>query len=269
MENIKALLNNRRNELIKFRQEIEKRFSKLKYKGNPQYRVRISARKNQFYVKMPGPDSKEKYITKNNIEKARQIATYDYLNEMMRIIDTELQQIDRILNSKQKYSPEEYYESLCPARQNLITPVIQTDNQFVKSWLAQPYEQKGFDFNDQTDFRTIKNERVRSKSEIIIANTLERKHVPYKYECPIYLKELGIIHPDFTALNVKRRKIVYWEHLGKMDDEVYARKNTFRINVYQKNGIFVGDNLIVTVETSAMPLDIRLLESLIDHHLLQ
>ena len=82
MENIKALLNNRRNELIKLRQEIEKRYSKLKYKGNPQYRVRISARKNQVYVKMPGPDSKEKYITKNNIEKARQIATYDYLNEI-------------------------------------------------------------------------------------------------------------------------------------------------------------------------------------------
>ena len=92
--------------------------------------------------------------------------------------------------------------------------------------------------------------------------------MPYKYECPIYTRELGVIHPDFTALNVKRRKQIYWEHLGKMDDEGYARDNIYRINVYEKNGIFVGENLIVTWETSTMPLDIKLMEDKIRRFLI-
>ena len=269
MNNTKQLLIERQKELLSYKKAIENRLSRLKYKGNPQYRVRISSRKNQIYVKQSGSIEKEKYISKNKIEKAEQIATYDYLIEMLKRVDSELNQIEKTLKTCLTPSPEDYYESLCPARQKLITPVIPTDAQFVENWLAQPYEQKGFDFNDHTDFRTVKNERVRSKSEIIIANTLERKHVPYKYECPIYFDELGMIHPDFTALNIKRRKVFYWEHLGKMDDEGYARKNTFRINVYQKNGILLGDNLIVTAETSTMPLDIKLLEQIIDHYLLQ
>ena len=113
------------------------------------------------------------------------------------------------------------------------------------------------------------NERVRSKSEILIANALGRHNVPYKYECPIVLKGMGKIHPDFTALNVKRRKIYYWEHLGKLDDPDYARKNVFRINTYEKNGIFHGENLITTWETSTLPLDVKLVDELINHYLLE
>ena len=64
------------------------------------------------------------------------------------------------------------------------------------------------------------------------------------------------------------RKIYYWEHLGKMDDPDYARKNTFRLNMYEKNGLFHGDSLITTRETSTLPLDTKLLDRMIDHYLL-
>ena len=269
MYNTKDLFLARRTELLKYRHETEKRLNRLKYKGEPQYRVRIAAGKNQIYVKAPGSNSKEKYISKHNIEKAEQIATYDYLIETLKRIDIELTQIDKALKIYDKPSPEDYYSTLCPARQNLINPIIPTDAQFVENWLSQPYESKPFDENDETDFRTVKDERVRSKSEILIANALERKQVPYKYECPIFFNETGLIHPDFTALNVKKRKIVYWEHLGKMDDPDYSRKNTFRINVYQKHGLYLGDNLIVTMETSTLPLDVKLVDSLIKHYLLE
>ena len=269
MNNTKDLLLARKTELLKYRHETEKRLNRLKYKGEPQYRVRIASGKNQIYVKTPGTKGKEKYISKQSVGKAEQIATYDYLNEMLKRIDFELKQIDKALRLYDKPAPEDYYTSLTNARQNLIKPIIPTDAQFVEAWLSQPYEPKPFDENDDTDFRTVKDERVRSKSEILIANALERKQVPYKYECPILFNELGIIHPDFTALNVKRRKLVYWEHLGKMDDPDYARKNTFRINVYQKHGIYLGDNLILTMETSTLPLDVKLVDELINHYLLE
>ena len=83
------------------------------------------------------------------------------------------------------------------------------------------------------------------------------------------MEGLGVIHPDFTALNVRRRKILYWEHLGKMDDEDYANKNVNRINIYEKNGLFKGEKLILTWETSKTPLDVLLLDSVIKHYLLE
>ena len=122
--------------------------------------------------------------------------------------------------------------------------------------------------DDETEFYTDNGERVRSKSEVLIANAMKKHGIPYKYECPIVLKGIGKIHPDFTALNIRRRKIYYWEHLGKMDDPDYARKNTFRLNMYEKNGLFHGDSLITTRETSTLPLDTKLLDRMIDHYLL-
>lgn len=262
------LLMKRKEQLETYRNEAVKRLKKLNYKGEPKFHVRIDTKKDQIFVVNSENRKQGKYISLDNVRKAEQIATYDYLNAFIKRIDKEITLINTTIH-KLGASPEDYYTSLTNARQNLIKPIIPTDAQFVENWISQPYEPKPFDENDDTDFRTFKDERVRSKSEILIANALERKQIPYKYECPILLKELGIIHPDFTALNVKKRKIIYWEHLGKMDDPDYARKNTFRINIYQKHGIYLGDSLIVTMETSTLPLDVKLVDELIKHYLLE
>ena len=75
-----------------------------------------------------------------------------------------------------------------------------------------------------------RGERVRSKSEKIIADKLYRNGIPYKYEKPLVLKGLGKIHPDFEILNKRTRKEYFLEHLGKMDDIGYVKKNMRRIN---------------------------------------
>ncbi len=187
---------------------------------------------------------------------------------MVKLIDKEIENIERISKTLGKTSAEDYYGTLCKGRQNLIIPIRQTDEQYVEEWLSEPYEGGSFGVGD-AEYYTEKNERVRSKSEILIANALKKHGVPYKYECPLYLEGLGLIHPDFTALNVRRRKVLYWEHLGKMDDEDYANKNVNRINIYEKNGLFKGEKLILTWETSKTPLDMLLLDSVIKHYLLE
>lgn len=72
------------------------------------------------------------------------------------------------------------------------------------------YRGKGFD-ESTSEFYTAKGEKVRSKSEVIIADVLSREGIPYRYEYPLYLKGIGKVHPDFTVLNVKQRKEIYWE----------------------------------------------------------
>ena len=266
--NINDMIQLRKEELLIMRKDALNLLNSLNYKGVPKYNLRIQSKENQFYLYEPKQRKKGIYLPNEKIIIAKEVATYDYLTETIKRIDHELLQLEKMIKQLKTNTPESYYESLNPARQNLIVPIRLTDEQFVQQWKSQPYTGKGFDEDDNSEFYTENNERVRSKSEILIANALKKYNVPYKYECPIILKGVGRIHPDFTALNVRRRKICYWEHLGRMDEEDYARKNVFRINMYQKNGFFHGDNLITTWETSSLPLNTKLIDSIIQHFLL-
>ncbi len=64
------------------------------------------------------------------------------------------------------------------------------------------------------------------------------------------------------------RKVVYWEHLGLLDDPEYITRNLEKIDCYEENGIFLGDNLIITRETSEKPLNMKQVRRLIEHYLL-
>ena len=77
-----------------------------------------------------------------------------------------------------------------------------------------------------------------------------------------------IIHPDFTALRRRDNKFVYIEHCGMLDKPEYAESFVVRINDYNKEGIYLGDRLFLTFETSKTPLDISTIDSLIDTHLI-
>lgn len=61
--------------------------------------------------------------------------------------------------------------------------------EFIKNWEKKEYEGKSF-FMGCPEYYTTKGERVRSKSEVIIADSLYRANVPYRYEYPLYLERL-------------------------------------------------------------------------------
>lgn len=258
-------LSERLAELNSYKKLIEKRLANLKYKGVPEYHVHVFAKNNQILLRPV--NGKEIYLKSDKRYLASQVATYEYLEKTLKLVESELSRLEKIRKIN-ALSPENYYETLSKGRQKLIKPIRLTDEQYTEAWLAESFEPKAFKEEDDSRFYTDKNERVRSKSEIIIANTLSKFKVPYRYECPLYLEGMGVIHPDFSALNVKRRKICYWEHLGRMDDPDYANKNVRKINSYQKNGICLGDRLIITMETSNTPLNIKLLEMLINNYLI-
>lgn len=264
----KENLNGRRNELLQLRKEVLSRIGKLSYKGEQGYHLRFYSDKKQIYITVPGDRAKGKYLSCDERPLAKQIANFEYLNKLIGLIDHELKYIDCLIKCYSTGLAEDYFGSLSKGRQNLVVPIRLTDEQFIQKWISKQYAGRKFE-DGEAEFYTEKNERVRSKSEILIANALAKFNVPYKYECPIVLNGLGVIHPDFTALNVKRRKVFYWEHLGKMDDIDYARKNVYRINMYEKNGLYPGDSLIITRETSTMPLDVKLLDQIIRHYLIE
>lgn len=162
---------------------------------------------------------------------------------------------------------EEIYEHLHEERQKLVLPIIKTDEEYIRAW--ENIEFRGKEIDEKTpEIYTTKGERVRSKSEVIIADALKREGIPYRYEYPVFLKHLGEVYPDFTVLNVRERKEIYWEHLGMMDDIDYVEYALKKMEAYEANGIFAGENLILTYETKKNPLNPKTVTRMIKRYLL-
>ena len=124
-------------------------------------------------------------------------------------------------------------------------------------------------FVDQAyDFYSNNGVRVRSKSELIIANMLEQNGIPYRYEYPIVLKDGKNVRPDFLCLNIRTRREYVWEHFGMMDNIAYANKNIAKIQAYEQNGFLAGKNMIMTFESSVTPISSSTIKQMIEEYLL-
>ena len=87
---------------------------------------------------------------------------------------------------------------------------------------------------------TERGEKVRSKSEVIIANHLYQKEkdlkIEYSYETKYEGKNGDCKLPDFTI--TKGDKIYLLEHLGMLSDENYKNKWEEKKKWYEDNGIY-------------------------------
>ena len=170
------------------------------------------------------------------------------------------------------------YEHIPQKRKKLIQPAYLTMEEYAKAWQTVTYNSLPFD-EAVPEHYVSNGQRVRSKSEILIAETLIRENIPFRYEYPVKLKlytatanveGLGNIihvHPDFYCLNTRTGKEYIWEHFGMMDDADYASKAIAKLNNYALNGWHYGQNLIATFETHQMTLNSKVVRSFIDVYL--
>jgi len=220
----------------------------------------------QYYYKDDSKDSKRKYLKKSDVALIRELCQKDYDERVLESAEKEYARLKTLQNIYQKGACEDIYEKLHMDRKLFVTPIVVPEDEFILNWIQKDYEGKGF-APDYPEYYTDNGERVRSKSEILIANALKKYGVPYRYEAPLYLNGVGIIHPDFTVLNVRERKEYYWEHLGKMDDSEYAEQAIQRIDIYGKNNIFSGDKLILSYETYKCPINSKNIDKMINQYL--
>ena len=166
-------------------------------------------------------------------------------------------------NLIQEYNPEEIqdiYENLSDVRKELVEPLTISEAERIRQWNLEQYEGNSF-HPENLRYETDQGEYVRSKSEVIIANMLyqHRRDILYKYERPLELlvdRKIKTVYPDFTIMNIHTGKVWYWEHAGKMDDELYANDFVWKNNLYMANGFMPGKDVIYTYETLENPLGI-------------
>ena len=81
-------------------------------------------------------------------------------------------------------------------------------------------------------YATSKGDKVRSKSEVIIANLLYAHNVDYEYEKKLYYVADKWIEPDFT-IKTRDGKEIFWEHLGMIGVESYDKRWKEKLEIYR------------------------------------
>ncbi len=202
------------------------------------------------------------YIRKKNQELAKALAQKSYDKQLLVWMEKCYEQLKTFLQFYDESTLEKFYTQLPKARKCLVHPVVTSMQELVQKWEKIPYEAKHF-YEEDTCILTEKGERVRSKSEKILADKFFLKGIPYKYECPLKIQGYGVIYPDFTLMNSITGKIFYWEHLGMMDNADYVEKVMKKLEGYMRNGILPGKQLILTYETRKYGCNTKMIDTLI------
>lgn len=251
--------------LVEEKRQLEKivKETRGRLKNAPEGHLRISKKHDgtEYYYKSADNHNRNaRYMKKSEINLARRLAQRDYDKRVEACATEKIKVIEKFLQKYEKADLKKLYEGMSLQRRELFTPVMISDEEYVKQWQEVKYVGKSF-LDDTTMIVTEKGERVRSKSEKIIADKLYALKIPYRYEYPLTLDGSIKVYPDFTILRMPQREEVYLEHFGMMDDAGYVETVMAKLNTYGKNGIYPGINLFITYESKRYPLDTKTLSS--------
>ena len=262
-----ALLEKRLLELKKLLSE-----TKQSCQHAPAGRIRISQKQGhpEYYLVKEKGSLRGRYLSYKKEALICQLAQKSYDQDLIETLQTEIDALQNYLRvTRNCTNIPRLYSSLCPSRRALTEPVILPDREYAARWQKVQYQGRPFT-PEAPEYLTARGERVRSKSEVIIADALLRHGIPYRYEFQLKLnkgRQTLTFYPDFLCLNIRTRQEFLWEHFGMMDDPAYAQKATAKLRLYEENGILPGRNLLLTMETQTEPLSTRAVEKIISEFL--
>ncbi len=231
----------------------------------------------------------KRYLPLSEYSSITNLAQKKYCELVLGCLQKQQQALSRLL---QEYHPGDCYNVHASVRRELqefVSPLFPSREQIAAAWKSVRYRGKSL---EGATLMSVDGVKVRSKSEMMIANALSASGVPYRYEFPYKMNwrgDSGVhrdasgcdaagrtaagcarrvkVFPDFTCLNLRTRQEFVWEHFGKMDDADYVGETMEKLDVYERNGLVLGKNFVFTMETKARPLDSRRIQAVIDRYL--
>ena len=253
IEKYKIQLNNTEKELDRLRKKIPPGVKLYAMKKGKVF---------QYFMRTKSDETHGKYITRQRMKTAEMLAQIEYDENLVDALDKSvkyLEEMKRKLDTNPFVAAE---QKMSYGKRALINRTYITDEEYVRAWKEKNYETMEFRETEKR-FYTRTGLRVRSKSELIIAEMLEEEGIPFCYEKPLKLK-YKTFYPDFTLLNIKEKKEIYWEHFGMMDDIDYRNSAFVKIREYENNGLYQYDSMICTFETLKYPLNTKSIQGMIE-----
>jgi hypothetical protein len=110
--------------------------------------------------------------------------------------------------------------------------------------VAPEFEDMNAWYEEGKIHKTLAEFMVQSKSEVIIANMLFERDIPFQYDVRLHAPDGTFYRPDFVIQ--WRGETWYWEHFGMIHDERYRNKRDAKLAWYDEHGYV--DRLITTYE---------------------
>ena len=240
--------------------------------SKPEGRLLISTRKGRYdfiHVMSNNSVRQRRGINRKQL-LVKELCRKRYLEEEAAMLEENRRAIEAFLESYTDLEHKKIIEKM-PERFRRMPEEYYFHNRMnrdwtekARKWLETPFEQSTYK-PEEKDQTTASGLKVRSKSEVIIAEKLDHYMLPSRYEEVIYIEGYSFA-PDFTILT--KYGIRYWEHFGKNNDTAYVRKNNWKLSMYQRAGIVPWKNLIITYDDEYGGLDTRIIESEIINKLL-
>jgi len=236
--------------------------------------------KDRYYITSDISGKKERKTVKENDLRMRQLARKEYLNRILKIVDADLRALEWSINKTQDVDPTAILLSMPRAYRELPqdfffnkvkdSPLLHLDDETIKrcerhkEWAEEDYEKSSYK-PENLKFLSSTGMRVRSKSELLIVETLDRFGVPFRYEQVVSTRH-GRLTPDFTFQDCSG-ELFFWEHAGMMDNKEYRVSHERKMALYEKEGIVPWENLIVTYDVNGT-INSPLIKSIIEYEVI-
>ena len=260
--------------LTEFVSVLEKLISKLEVLlRNPTGHLKYRKKGGKVHYSVIQKDGTERYL-KDGDSLIPKLAQEQYFSRQLVVAKREKKMFEaciQILTFGDKLSDiDDVYESLSDEVKVFVHQNSETTDGYAESWVKKMRSTRHRGYPIEKGITTLEGDYVRSKSEAIIADRLHLAGVPYVYELETGLKkgEREFCYPDFTILNKKTRKIIIWEHFGKLDEPNYLAKAQEKLKNYELNDYHLGVNMVVSFEGANSPIDTEYVDMIIKNYLL-
>ena len=185
----------------------------------------------------------------------RQLQLRRYISKELPILEKKIKIYSTVLEKERLLDPCEIRKKLPDPYRDLSGLGVFLRGDFdPEQWASQDYKRNPF-YRESLIHKTENGIKTRSKSEAMIGTQLERSGLHFRVEEELVLAG-RTFYPDFTVLLQDIRRLIYWEHLGLVDDPEYMIKNLGKLTFYSEHGVILGYNLVITYETREHPLTI-------------
>lgn len=216
-------------------------------------------------------------VTRNPV-RLFSLVRKEYVIEALEIIDRDLKLIREMAERFEPIDENSVMEDFVKEYPNLAEGIYRdtwktlaekSGKEARRSVEAKPEEGPSLFYEDGLKSTAADGTRRRSLGEVVIGSRLNFYGIPYEFEKPFAHPDLrGRFSPDFTIVRPRDGKVIYWEHIGKVNDEDYLAYNKYKLNEYEKYGIVPWSNLIISYSQSDYGINEKLIDGLIQGWLL-
>ena len=215
--------------------------------------------KRQYYIRRRG-DTKRKYLGTERSETVKKIKAARYYKKLLQVIDNDIRILELIDREYVIPDFDGINELLPKVYRTDATPHVLHASDAAANWKKRMEAEKAkyepFRPEDLV-YEAKDGTRMRSLSEVLIANYLLSLGITFVYEMPLIANGKRI-WPDFTILSPADFKtVIIIEHQGAMESESYQAKFIKMILFYLRTKLVPNKDVFFTFNHLDGNLDLR------------